>query len=90
MLILLGGLALGLSNSPRRYFYAFNKIKKDWKDINRRNFVDSLHKLSKNKLIEEKKMPDGSFKLTLTEMGKIEARKLDILGNAINFKKPKK
>lgn len=90
MLILLGGLALGLSNSPRRYFDAFNKIKADWKNINRRNFVSSLHKLSRDKLIEEKKMPDGSFKLVLTKEGKVEAMKLNFMGNAINFKKPKK
>lgn len=90
MLLLLGGVALGLSNSPQRYFDTFNKIKKDWKDIDRRNFVSSLHKLSKNKLIEEKKMPNGSFELILTKEGRREAMRLDLIGSKINFKKSKK
>lgn len=90
MLLLLGGVALGLSNSPRKYFDTFNKIKKDWKDIDRRTFNNSLKRLSRNKLIEEKRLPNGSFKLVLTKNGKKEAIKRSIIGSAINFKKPKK
>ncbi|MFZ2154055.1 MAG: hypothetical protein WAV16_02375 [Candidatus Moraniibacteriota bacterium] len=90
MLILLGGLALGLSNSPRKYFDTFNKIKKDWNDIDRRTFNHSCKRLSQEKLIEERKMPDGSFKLVLTKKGKVAASELSLIGSAINFKKPEK
>ena len=90
MLVLLGGVALGLSNSPNKYFDTFRKIQKDWKDIDRRSFNASVRKLSREKLIQEKRLPNGSFKLVLTPDGKREASRLSFLGNTINFKKPKK
>ncbi|MEF3692341.1 MAG: hypothetical protein V3574_04795 [Candidatus Moraniibacteriota bacterium] len=90
MLILLGGVALGCSASPKQYFNTFKKIKSEWKNLNRRSFNYSIRQLAREKLIEEKKMPDGSFKLILTKRGEAEAMKLNIMGSAINFKKPKK
>lgn len=89
MLILLGGIALGFSNSPKRYFNIFDQIKNDWKGIDRRTFNNSLKRLSQEKLIEEKKLPDGSFKLRLTKNGKIVASSLSLIGSTINFRKPK-
>lgn len=90
ILVLLGGVALGFSNSPERYFDTFRKIKKDWKDTDRRSFNASIAKLSREKLIQEKRMPNGSFKLRLTPEGAIEAGRLSLIGSTINFKKPKK
>lgn len=90
LLVLLGGVALGCSNNPRQYFSTFRKITKEWRDINQGNFYRSVKKLSSEKLVQEKILPDGSFRLELTEKGKREAQRLDILGSAINFKKPKK
>lgn len=89
MLTLLGGLALGFSSSPRQYFNTFRKIRKEWNKIDQRNFNRSIRGLSKEKLIEERMLPDGSFKLVLTKNGKETARQLSLLGNNIKFKKPK-
>jgi len=91
MLALLGGVALGLSGSPRQYFRTLRKLQKEWSKINQQNFNRSIRRLSAEKLIEEKKMPDGSFKLILTKQGKRQAKILSLLGSSsINFKKPKK
>ena len=40
-------------------------------------------------MIEEKMLPDGSFKLVLTKNGKQQAKALSLFGSSINFKKPK-
>lgn len=89
LLTLMGGVALGLSGSPRQYFRTLKAIKKDWRKINQQNFQRSIKRLSDEKLLEEKILPEGSIKLVLTEKGKKEARKLNILGGSIKFKKPK-
>jgi phenylacetic acid degradation operon negative regulatory protein len=90
ILALLGGVALGSSSNPRQYFRTFRQLKKEWGKINQRNFNRSIHKLSREKLIEEKKLPDGSFRLVLTGDGRKQAKRLNFLGSSINFKKPKR
>lgn len=90
LLVLLGGVALGLSNSPRQYFYTFRKIKRDWNNIKESNFKRSISKLSQNKLIEERRMADGSFQLILTKDGRKEVSRFVLFGNALDLKKPKK
>lgn len=90
MIALLGGVALGLSSSPRGYFDTLRKIRKEWKKADRYNVERSVRKLSKEKLVREIRMKDGSLKLVLTEKGRKQARFLSFLGSSINFKKPKK
>ncbi|HDH07821.1 MAG TPA: CRISPR-associated endonuclease Cas2 [Candidatus Moranbacteria bacterium] len=90
ILALLGGVALGMSSSPRQYFKTLRVLRKDWKKIDQRNFNRSIKRLSREKFIEEKKLPDGSFKLILTKEGKRQAKMLSLLGSSINFKKPKR
>ena len=89
LLALLGGVALGLSSSPIQYFKTFRKLKKEWGKIDQRNFNRSFKRLAEEKFIEEKILPDGSFKLVLAKNGKLQAKTLKLLGSSINFKKPK-
>jgi DNA-binding transcriptional regulator PaaX len=90
LLTLAGGLALGLSRDPRQYYRALRALRKDWSRINQQNFNRSIRRLSQEKLVEERILPDGSFKLVLTKIGKQQARKLSLLGNSIKFKKSDK
>jgi len=90
LLALMGGVALGLSASPRVYYRTLRVLKKDWQRINQQNFNRSICRLSEEKLLEEKILADGSFKLVLAERGKKEAKKLSLLGSFISFKKPKR
>lgn len=89
LLTLLGGVALGCSLSPSQYFKTLRQVRREWKNIDQRNFNRSLRALSREKFVEEKESADGSFKLVLTASGKKQAKKLDFIGKAINFKKPK-
>jgi CRISPR-associated endonuclease Cas2 len=87
--MLAGGIALGLSGSPRQYFKTLKTIRKDWQKINQQNFNRSIQKLTDEKLLEEKMLPDGSFKMILTQKGKKQAKLLSLIGGSIKLKKPK-
>src|SRR3990172_7215508 len=89
LIVLLGGVTLGLSSSPRQYFKTFRRLQREWRKIDQRNFNRSIRRLADEKLIEEKMLPDGSFKLVLTKNGKQQAKALSLFGSSINFKKPK-
>lgn len=86
----MGGVALGLSGSPRQYFKTLRTLRKDWQKINQQNFQRSITRLTDEKLLEEKILPNGSMKIILTEKGRKQARRLNLLGNSIKFKKPKR
>ena len=90
LLALMGGAALGFSRNPRQYYRNLRIIRSEWRKINQQTFTRSIRRLSVEKLLEEKKLPDGSFKLILTAKGKREAKILSLIGNSINFKKPKR
>ena len=73
LLLLLGGLLLGLSRSPKGYFKILKTIRHDWKEINRRALNRSLKALGKSKLVEERENKDGGTTMILTERGKYKA-----------------
>lgn len=90
MVTLLGGVALSLTRSPSQYFKVLRGVRKEWNRLDQRSFNRSIHRLSQEKLIEEKILSDGSFKLVLTKKGREQAKKISLLGSSINFKKPKR
>lgn len=73
LLILLGGVALGLSGSPRQSFRMLDKIAKEWKAINEQQLRRSIRALYESKLVEEKQNKDGTITLILSEKGKRKA-----------------
>lgn len=88
LLLLLGGLALGLSGSPRQYFRIIKAIGEDWREIDNRALRNGIKSLYQSKLIEEKQNKDGSITLILTENGKNKALTFDLDNTKI--KKPSK
>lgn len=90
LLAFLGGIALSFCASPNQYYRALRHLRWEWRKINQQSFNRSLRRLSKEKLLKEKMLSDGSFKLVLTSKGKREAKILNLLGNSIYFKKPKR
>ncbi len=90
LLTFLGGIALGSSKSSIQYFRTLKAIRSDWKRINQNNFNRSLDSLLKQNLLETKQLKNGSYKLVLTPQGRIQAKKLSLLGSSIKFKKPKR
>jgi DNA-binding transcriptional regulator PaaX len=73
LLLLFGGLALGLSGSPTRYFQILKAIQKEWQEIDRQALRKAIKSLYESKLIAEKENPDGSVTLILTDKGKQKA-----------------
>ncbi|MBU1159609.1 MAG: hypothetical protein ABIJ28_03635 [Patescibacteria group bacterium] len=87
LLLLFGGIALGLSGSPKKYFQILDSIAKEWKEIDRRVLKRAIKKLYESKLIKEKENPDGTITLILTDKGKQKALTYNI--DEMKIKKPK-
>ncbi len=87
LLLLLGGLALGLSGSPKKYFKTLKTIKEEWKEINKQSLGRAIKNLYHSKLIKEKENADGTITLILTDSGKEKALTYDL--DKMEIKKPK-
>lgn len=88
LLLLLGGLALGLSGSPRRYFRILRLMGKEWKEINREALWRSIRALYQSKLVEMHHEKDGSMTLILSEEG--HKRALTYKIDEMEIKRPEK
>lgn len=90
LITLLGGVALGLSETPRQYFRTLKALRKEWKRINQQSFNRSVTSLYQQKLLKEINRPNGSITLQLTEQGVKQANYFGLFGNAIRIRRPKK
>jgi DNA-binding transcriptional regulator PaaX len=88
LLLLLGGLALGLSGSPKTYFQILKGITKEWKEIEARALRRAIRSLYESKLVTEKQNPDGTITIILTAQGKQKALTYDF--EKMEIKKPQK
>ena len=70
LLLLLGGLVLGFSRSPRGYFKILRTMQKVWQDIDRRALLFSVRSLYRSRLIEQKNNKDGTTTFVLSTEGK--------------------
>ena len=73
LFLLMGGIALGLTKSPKQYFKILKGIQKNWEWINQYALKRSIKNLYKSKLIDAKDNPDGTTTLSLTKLGKKHA-----------------
>ncbi|MFH0803516.1 MAG: hypothetical protein V1877_00120 [Candidatus Tagabacteria bacterium] len=87
-LLLLGGLALGLSGSPRASFQILKGLTKEWQEINKQSLKRAIKSLYESKLIDEKQNKDGSITIVLTENGKKKALTYQL--DEMEIKKPAK
>src|SRR3989338_4422921 len=70
LLLLMGGLALGLAGSPKRYFRIVREIGREWKEIDRRQIKESVRALYRSKLVKREYHGDGSVTIVLTLEGR--------------------
>jgi hypothetical protein len=73
LLMLLTGLALGLSGSPRQYFRILGAFKKDWKILDNTQFSRSIESLLKQGLVKCETRDDGTLDVKLTKKGRLQS-----------------
>ncbi len=69
LLLLMGGLALGLSGSPTRYSRVLRAISKEWKALDRGELYHAIRRLYESKLINYVAHKDGSIEIVLSRGG---------------------
>ncbi|KKT75023.1 MAG: Transcriptional regulator, PaaX family [Parcubacteria group bacterium GW2011_GWB1_44_7] len=88
LLLLLGGIALGLTHSPKQYFEILGKMFDDWKGVRKSNVKRSIKNLYRLGMLKEIKNKDGTISIILSEKGK-KAAKIYSIDN-LKIDKPKK
>lgn len=86
LLLLMAGLAMGLSHSPKQHFKILKAIPKEWREIDRQNLKRAIKNLYQSKLIKEKENADGTITLVLTDKGKEKALTYNL--DEMEIKKP--
>ncbi|MBI4691952.1 MAG: CRISPR-associated endonuclease Cas2 [Candidatus Terrybacteria bacterium] len=86
LLLLMAGLALGLSHSPKTSFRVIKGLKEEWKNIDRQALRRAIKKLYESKLVKEKENSDGTVTLFLTDKGKQKALTYNL--DEMKIKKP--
>lgn len=88
LLLLLAGVALGLTGSPIGYFKIIESVAVEWSKINKRALHNAIRRLYKSNLIDAKDNQDGSVTMILS--GKGQKRALTYQIDEIQIPKMKK
>ncbi|OHA65060.1 MAG: hypothetical protein A3D64_00255 [Candidatus Wildermuthbacteria bacterium RIFCSPHIGHO2_02_FULL_49_9] len=73
LLLLLAGVALGLTYSPRRQARIVKELEREWKKIDRKELENTIRQLYKSKIVEAHENKDGTSTFVLSEKGKVRA-----------------
>ncbi|TSC67451.1 MAG: phenylacetic acid degradation operon negative regulatory protein [Parcubacteria group bacterium Gr01-1014_73] len=87
LILLLGGLALGLTRSPKQYFEILGEMADEWRGIRKYNIRRSIKNLYRVGMLKEVKNKDGTVSIILSDKGKRSAKIYSIDNLKIN--KPK-
>jgi len=86
LLLLLAGLALGLTRSPKKHWWILKQIPKEWRKENRQAIERAINSLYVSHLIKEKNYKDGTTTFILSENGKQRTLKFNI--DKMEIKRP--
>ena len=86
LLLLLAGLALGLTQSPRKHWWILKQIPKEWRKENRQALQRAIRSLYTSRLVTEKHHKDGTTTLILNENGRKKALRFNI--EKLEIKRP--
>ncbi len=86
LLLLLGGISLGLTRSPKQYFRVVRELRKEWQKINRNALNQAIQNLYTSKLVTTKDNRDGTLTLVLEKEGRDVALTYDL--DRIAIKEP--
>lgn len=88
LLLLLGGIALGFSRSPRGYFKILKGVQEAWKEIERNRLYRIVGEFYNDRLIDYKEDKDDFVKIVLTKEGQKKALRFKL--DEMEIKKPAK
>lgn len=88
MLLLLAGVALGLSRSPKNYFKILEGVSKEWKEIDRNKLIRIVREFYRDRIVDYKENKEGAVEIVLTKDGRQKALKYQI--DEIKIRKPEK
>ena len=88
LLLLLGGVALGLSKSPKGYFKILKSLSENWRQIKKERLYRIVHEFYNDRLVDYKEDKDGFVKIILTKQGQKKALKFKL--DEMEIKKPAK
>jgi CRISPR-associated endonuclease Cas2 len=86
LILLLGGVALGFTQSPKQYFRIVGIMIDEWKWISKPHLERSIQKLYESKLVAMKRQKDGSWTIALTKEGRRKTLLYDF--ETLTLKKP--
>lgn len=78
LLLLLGGIALGFSRTPRGYFKILKGVSESWREIERSRLYRIVGEFYNDRLIDYKEEKDGFVKIVLTKEGQKKALKFKL------------
>lgn len=87
LLTLFAGIALGLTQSPRRQAWILKQIPKELSKINHQALDRAIKSLYSSRLIEIKQNKDGTTTLLLSQNGKLKTLQFNI--EKMEIKKPR-
>jgi DNA-binding transcriptional regulator PaaX len=70
LLLLLAGIALSGTRSPKRQLKIFKGVRDEWREINDKALKSAIRSLYTSKLVEEKSNKDGTVTFILSSEGK--------------------
>lgn len=88
ILLMMGGIALGFSISPKKHLHILKAIKHDWEGIDRRSLNRAIKNLYESKLVRVIHNKDKTVTVTLTQEGKSKALTYNM--NKMKIAKPAK
>ncbi|MFA6077210.1 MAG: hypothetical protein WC735_04015 [Candidatus Paceibacterota bacterium] len=78
LLLLLAGIALSLTRSPKKHWWILKQIPKEWERENRQALRRAINSLYTSHLVSEEHHKDGTTTLVLSENGKQKALRFNI------------
>ena len=88
LLLLLSGLAMSLSRSPRGYYKILNSIPKQLKEIRIKRLYSIVREFYNDRLVDYKEDKNGIIKIVLTKEGQKKALRFKL--DEMKIKKPAK
>lgn len=88
LLLLMAGVALGLSRTPKNYFKILKSIPKEWREIERKRLLSIVREFYNDRLVDYRENKDGEVEIILTKEGRKKAIKYQL--DEMEIKKPEK